>query len=159
MMGLMVTSSKRAYAQAAWCRSAAARDSVPAAGHCWPVPLQETLKHSKAGLAQSHTHTHTHTYVCMCMYFHIFFIYSSISGHLGCFHILAIINNAALNIGVHTHLFELVFCFIKICRSGIAGSLSFPGGSDSKESAYNAGDLSSFPGSGRSPGGGNGYPL
>ena len=104
-------------------------------------------------------HTHTHTYVCMCMYFHIFFIYSSISGHLGCFHILAIINNAALNIGVHTHLFELVFCFIKICRSGIAGSLSFPGGSDSKESAYNAGDLSSFPGSGRSPGGGNGYPL
>ena len=107
----------------------------------------------------SYTHTHTHTHVCMCMYFHIFFIYSSISGHLGCFHILAIINNAALNIRVHIHLFELVFCFRKIYRSGIAGSLGFPGGSDSKESAYNAGDLSSFPGSGRSPGGGNGYPL
>ena len=26
---------------------------APAAGHCWPVPPQETLKHSKAGLAQS----------------------------------------------------------------------------------------------------------
>ena len=38
-------------------------------------------------------------------------------------------------------------------------SLGFPGGSDSKESAYNAGDLGSIPGSGRSPGEGNGYPL
>ena len=32
---------------------------------------------------------------------------------------------------------------------------SLPGGSDGKESACNAGDLSSFPGLGRSPGGGN----
>ena len=38
-------------------------------------------------------------------------------------------------------------------------SLGFPGGSDSKESAYNAGDLGSIPGLGRSPGEGNGYPL
>ena len=35
----------------------------------------------------------------------------------------------------------------------------FPGGSDSKESACNAGDLSSIPGFGRSPGEGNGNPL
>ena len=34
-------------------RSAAARAPAPAAGHCWPVPPQENLKHSKAGLAQS----------------------------------------------------------------------------------------------------------
>ena len=33
--------------------------------------------------------------------------------------------------------------------------LSFPGGSDSKASACNAGDLGSIPGSGRSPGEGN----
>ena len=33
-----------------------------------------------------------------------------------------------------------------------------PCGSDSKESAYNAGDLGSIPGSGRSPGEGNGNP-
>ena len=35
----------------------------------------------------------------------------------------------------------------------------FPGGSDGKESACNARDAGSFPGSGRSPGEGNGYPL
>ena len=35
----------------------------------------------------------------------------------------------------------------------------FPGGSDSKDSACNAGDLGSIPALGRSPGEGNGYPL
>ena len=35
----------------------------------------------------------------------------------------------------------------------------FPGDSDSKASAYNAGDPGSSPGSGRSPGEGNGGPL
>ena len=35
----------------------------------------------------------------------------------------------------------------------------FPGGSDGKTSAYNAGDLDSIPGLGRSPGEGNGTPL
>ena len=35
----------------------------------------------------------------------------------------------------------------------------FPGGSDGKASAYNAGDLGSIAGSGRSPGEGNGNPL
>ena len=35
----------------------------------------------------------------------------------------------------------------------------FLGGSDGKESAYNAGDPASIPGSGRSPGEGNGDPL
>ena len=35
----------------------------------------------------------------------------------------------------------------------------FPGGSDRKESAYNAGDLGSIPGSGRSAGEGNCNPL
>ena len=38
-------------------------------------------------------------------------------------------------------------------------SLDFPGGSDGKESACNAGDRSSVPGSGRSPGEGNSNPL
>ena len=37
--------------------------------------------------------------------------------------------------------------------------LGFPGGSDGKESACNAGDPGSIPGSGRSPGEGNGNPL
>ena len=37
--------------------------------------------------------------------------------------------------------------------------LGFPGGSDGKVSACNAGDLGSIPGLGRSPGEGNGSPL
>ena len=37
--------------------------------------------------------------------------------------------------------------------------MGFPGGSEVKASASNVGDLGSFPGSGRSPGEGNGKPL
>ena len=37
--------------------------------------------------------------------------------------------------------------------------MGFPGGSDSKESACNAGDPGLIPGSRRSPGEGNGNPL
>ena len=37
--------------------------------------------------------------------------------------------------------------------------MDFPGGSDGKASVYNAGNPGSIPGSGRSPGEGNGYPL
>ena len=37
--------------------------------------------------------------------------------------------------------------------------MGFPGSSDGKASAYNAGDLGSIPGSGRSPGERNGNPL
>ena len=47
---------------------------------------------------------------------------------------------------------------IKIIYEGLL-SIDFPGGPDGKASAYNAGDLSSIPGSGRSPGEGNGNPL
>ena len=46
----MATSSKSAYAIP---RSAGPRAPAPAADPCWPVPLQETLRHSKAGLALS----------------------------------------------------------------------------------------------------------
>ena len=38
-------------------------------------------------------------------------------------------------------------------------NFDFPSGSDGKASAYNVGDPSSVPGSGRSPGEGNGTPL
>ena len=37
--------------------------------------------------------------------------------------------------------------------------MGFPGGSDGKESACNAGDPGSIPGPGRSPGGGHDHPL
>ena len=45
---------------------------------------------------------------------------------------------------------------ISTCVSRVLG---FPGGSEVKASACNAGDLGSIPGSGRSPGEGNGNPL
>ena len=55
--------------------------------------------------------------------YHIFFIHSSIDGRLGCFHILAIVNNAVMNIGVHVSFQISVFVFFGyILRSGIAGS-------------------------------------
>ena len=44
MVVFMATSSKKAYAIP---RFAAPRAPAPAAGHCWPIPLQETLKHSR----------------------------------------------------------------------------------------------------------------
>ena len=37
--------------------------------------------------------------------------------------------------------------------------MGFPDGSDGKESTCNEGDMGLIPGVGRSPGGGNGYPL
>ena len=41
----------------------------------------------------------------------------------------------------------------------VGDELGFSGGPDGKESAHNAGDLSSIPGLGRSPGGVHGNPL
>ena len=40
--------------------------------------------------------------------YHSFLIHSSADGHLGCSHVLAIINSAAMNIGVHVPLSVLV---------------------------------------------------
>jgi hypothetical protein len=53
---------------------------------------------------------------------HIFYIYSSIVGHLGCFQLLAIINKSAMNIAEHMPLWHGGASFGYMPKSGIAGS-------------------------------------
>ena len=55
----------------------------------------------------------------MVYMYHSFLIHSSADGHLGCFHVLAIINSAAMNIGVQVSLSDLV-SLVCMPRSGIA---------------------------------------
>ena len=53
--------------------------------------------------------------------YHSLLIHSSADGHLGCFHVLAMINRAAMNVGVHMSLSDLI-SLVCMPRSGIAGS-------------------------------------
>ena len=48
-------------------------------------------------------------------------MYLSVDGHLGCFHILGIVNNALMNIGVHVS-FRIIVLSGYMPRSGIAES-------------------------------------
>ena len=64
--------------------------------------------------------------------YHNFLIPSSANGYLGCFHVLAIVNSAAMNIRIHMS-FSIMVSSWYMSSSGIAGSYSsfmgFPGGS------------------------------
>ena len=53
--------------------------------------------------------------------YHNLFIHSSVDGHLGGFHVLAIVNSAALNNGIHVS-FSILISSGYMPRSGIAGS-------------------------------------
>ena len=52
---------------------------------------------------------------------HIFFIHSSVDGHISCFYVLVIVNSAPMNIGVHIPFWIKVFSGY-MPRSEIAGS-------------------------------------
>ena len=64
--------------------------------------------------------------VCVCMrvcVHHFFFILSPVDGHLGCLHVLVIINNDAMNMEMQICPQDCDYVLIRyIPRSGIAGS-------------------------------------
>ena len=74
--------------------------------------LQTSIFYSFYGRVISHC-----IYVC-----HVF-VHSSVDGHLGCFHVLANVNSAAVNTGVHVSFSVRVFSRY-LPRSRIAGSYS-----------------------------------
>jgi len=59
-----------------------------------------------------------HFFLWLC---NIRLLYSSADGHLGCFHVLAIVNSAAVNVGVHVSL-SVTVSSRYIPKSGIVGS-------------------------------------
>ena len=52
--------------------------------------------------------------------YHNFFIHSSVDGHLGCFHVLAVVNSAEMNKGICVS-FSVLVSSGYISRSGITG--------------------------------------
>jgi hypothetical protein len=71
-----------------------------------------------------HIYAYTHIYMYVCIHvYHIFLIHSSVVRHLGCFHNLAIVNSAAVNISVQVSLlYPNLYSFGYVPRSDITGS-------------------------------------
>ena len=85
-------------------------------------------------------------YVCVC-------VFLSSTNLVTLFLLLFLSPTSFCNERINDHLPHPLF------SDPVLSRLGFPGGPDSKASAYNAGDPGSIPGLGRSPGKGNGNPL
>ena len=86
----------------------------------------------------THTHTHIHTHICICPWSQ------------------RIRHDQMTRHSTFIYIYIYIYSFDWTLLSNKKG---FPYGSAGKEFTCNVGDLGSIPGSGRSPGEGNGYPL
>ena len=65
---------------------------------------------------------HSYLWLSSIVYMYdVFFILSSVDGHLGCFYVLAFVNSTAMNIRVHVS-FSILFSSCYMLSSGITGS-------------------------------------
>ena len=86
------------------------------------MTLSRSIHVATNGLISFFLMAEWYSIVCVFIYIlHIFFIHSSVDRLLGCFHVLATVNSAAMNNEVHVSLQILLFSGY-MPRSGIAGS-------------------------------------